>query len=1164
MKLVRLYLSAFGPFTDRVIELGSAGQPVVLIHGPNEAGKSATRRAIGDLRFGIGHSSTDAFRHPYAAMRVGGVFLDPQGQEIGLMRRKGKGQTLLRRDPRHMDQESTEPLNPLIEGWLTGGLSRDEYDTLFGLDHAGLRQGGQALLEGEGEVGAALFEASAGVHSVKALLSRLDQSARQLYMPGSHARNARINEAVRTFEQGQDDFRKAVLRPQHWIDLDRRHEDAARMLNEQLMQQRELGRQLTAIRELRAVAPMLRARDQSAAVLATLAEAVVLPEDAPAALAAAQSGLEQARSNAQRASAALEREQARLAAIPADDTVLGQAAAIDRLAGAAGQVDALRDELAQAGVQADHHREALLRLAARIEPALTPEALVALAPAPAARARLEDALREAEQAAQDIAASDAALARLDEETLAPAEPPLPGPAVRTALRSARIEATRQEASLRRLADLPAEIETAQRTLTGALRAVGVAQRDAFEPMNPLLDAEIDLALSQREQLSTQGADLQRRIAEIDAALGQETGRHQDLLVQGAVPTAQDVAQARAHRDSLWQAIRAGLEGAGAPDAASAPEYERAVRAADRLADDLARDTQRAALLQAAQREIDKLTGDRNGLTARLLAQTRQTDDLQQRWSERLAQAGLPCLAPELLREWQGRLMKARAAAETLDALQAQAGQAGATAAALSVLLAGAIADTGLPGLPCAASPDALAARADEIERELTARETRLATASGEQQQRARERARLLTRQAGLREALAASREALDSELGALRLPAGSGTAVARARLAELQALADRHGELAESLRREAVSRQSLQTLGEQIHAIELALVTGEGLPAAAGLRLSIDRLAGRLARARQDQGERLLAQQAVAQAGQALDEHEAAARAEADRLAAMCAQAGVDAVAELADAHARSARRRAAQAEVERSDAQLAQAAQHPIDDLRAQLEGREAHALDAEEIRITDALAPLESRIQATRAELEQARRALDAIDSADAAAAARESMEQARAGVAAAMGPWMRTRLAHALLTEATRRFRERAQGPMLGSASASFERMTGGAFTRLGSDDSSDRPVLVAQRRDGSRIGTEAMSEGTRDQLYLALRLAALTLRRQAGLCLPLVLDDVLMTSDDTRAALMLQALAEFAGDGQVLIFTHHRHLVEVARRTLSSAVLATVEL
>ena len=41
---------------------------------------------------------------------------------------------------------------------------------------------------------------------------------------------------------------------------------------------------------------------------------------------------------------------------------------------------------------------------------------------------------------------------------------------------------------------------------------------------------------------------------------------------------------------------------------------------------------------------------------------------------------------------------------------------------------------------------------------------------------------------------------------------------------------------------------------------------------------------------------------------------------------------------------------------------------------------------------------------------------------------------------------------------------------------------------------------------------------MSEGTRDQLYLALRLAALKLQRDPGVNLPVILDDVLMASDD----------------------------------------------
>jgi uncharacterized protein YhaN len=50
------------------------------------------------------------------------------------------------------------------------------------------------------------------------------------------------------------------------------------------------------------------------------------------------------------------------------------------------------------------------------------------------------------------------------------------------------------------------------------------------------------------------------------------------------------------------------------------------------------------------------------------------------------------------------------------------------------------------------------------------------------------------------------------------------------------------------------------------------------------------------------------------------------------------------------------------------------------------------------------------------------------------------------------------------------------------------------------------------------------------------------------------MPLVLDDALITSDDERAANILRALARFAAGGQVMIFTHHRHLLDVARGAL----------
>ena len=80
---------------------------------------------------------------------------------------------------------------------------------------------------------------------------------------------------------------------------------------------------------------------------------------------------------------------------------------------------------------------------------------------------------------------------------------------------------------------------------------------------------------------------------------------------------------------------------------------------------------------------------------------------------------------------------------------------------------------------------------------------------------------------------------------------------------------------------------------------------------------------------------------------------------------------------------------------------------------------------------------------------------------------------------------------------------------------------------------------------------------LSEGTADQLYLALRLAALELQRKPDRMMPLVLDDVFMTADDERAAHMFGALAKFAAASQVLVFTHHHHLLELAAGAAASS-------
>ncbi|HET7867394.1 MAG TPA: hypothetical protein VFL86_23560, partial [Burkholderiaceae bacterium] len=585
-------------------------------------------------------------------------------------------------------------------------------------------------------------------------------------------------------------------------------------------------------------------------------------------------------------------------------------------------------------------------------------------------------------------------------------------------------------------------------------------------------------------------------------------------------------------------------------------YEDAVLQADRLVDELARDTARAEKWQASLREIQKLQDDREVL----VQEDRQLKEAAAAqagaWARQLEAAHLPLLGPSELREWQARLATARQAIETLQGKRDEHEAAQAAAQALAATLRAAIAGTGMAASPEPEAPlRALVALATEIEDEIRQREKALNTAAGKRQERELQRRQGAVREQELGTEQQAAQAALTAVWTRLLLPAEASLAVARARLGEFEALQAAQARLDAAATRQARAEQALTALAQQASDLAQALAEpSEG----ADVRRLIDRLGARLQAAKAIREARVLAEQALAQATTSQREHDDRAAAHAAELNALCRAAGVEGPAALPQAEDRSRRKRQAQAELDQARAQLAQASRHPVPDLRTWLEGQDAARMDADEDRCTRELAELEAQLRAAREHEEATRRALQAIDSGDTAAAAREGMERAAAGVRAAMGPWIRSRLAHGLLAEALKRFRDRAQGPMLLAASAYFGAMTGGEFVRLLSDDSGAQPMLLAQRAGGSRIGVEAMSEGTRDQLYLALRLAALGIRRSAGVDLPVILDDVLMTSDDGRAGRMLAALGEFSRGGQVIVFTHHGHLVGVGRAVGSGVV------
>lgn len=109
-----------------------------------------------------------------------------------------------------------------------------------------------------------------------------------------------------------------------------------------------------------------------------------------------------------------------------------------------------------------------------------------------------------------------------------------------------------------------------------------------------------------------------------------------------------------------------------------------------------------------------------------------------------------------------------------------------------------------------------------------------------------------------------------------------------------------------------------------------------------------------------------------------------------------------------------------------------------------------------------------------------------------------------------------------------------------PALGERAAEiFARLTGGKYRKV----LLDRAMTPSAQEAGQLLPheAEALSQGTADQLYLAVRLAICDMVLPAETAAPILLDDALVNFDDQRMAAALDYFLELSGRRQILLFT-----------------------
>ncbi len=140
-----------------------------------------------------------------------------------------------------------------------------------------------------------------------------------------------------------------------------------------------------------------------------------------------------------------------------------------------------------------------------------------------------------------------------------------------------------------------------------------------------------------------------------------------------------------------------------------------------------------------------------------------------------------------------------------------------------------------------------------------------------------------------------------------------------------------------------------------------------------------------------------------------------------------------------------------------------------------------------------------------------------------------------------------------ARAMLDSTRAAFARDHQPAVLREASRWLVRLTQGHYTKITTSIHEAR--LEVHDADEMLWNPDRLSRGTREQVFLALRLALVRDLERHGVHLPIVIDDALVNFDDSRARSAAEVLMEFVADQprerQMLVLTCHAHVARIFR-------------
>ena len=272
----------------------------------------------------------------------------------------------------------------------------------------------------------------------------------------------------------------------------------------------------------------------------------------------------------------------------------------------------------------------------------------------------------------------------------------------------------------------------------------------------------------------------------------------------------------------------------------------------------------------------------------------------------------------------------------------------------------------------------------------------------------------------------------------------------------------------------------------------------------------------------------------------------------------LCAEAGCESSEQLPELERRSKERCRLEASLSDTESQLRRlAGQLGLDAFIEEASKQQEAVLAVDIEREATRQAELKQQLEQVHREVGAAQSELQRIDGGARASDLAQSMQLSVGAIRSDVENYARLKIGALILRRAIEHYRRANQSPVLALADDYFRQLTCGEYQELKPDyDPSGHSMLFGVNAADDPVPVSAMSTGTADALYLALRLASLDHQFSRGRAIPVVIDDCLIQLDDARAAAALRAFSDLSEKTQVILFTHHRHLCQLANERLEA--------